>query len=212
MPMRVEMKKAVLVVAAILALVSLAPAQDQDTRFDVGATYAGVFSKTSAAQLGNTTLKPTTSGAVLLSFRYHFHRLHGIEVNVGHTRNSQVFTIPPDTFRLNTGITEISAAYVFSPFHGKRLDPFLFGGGGVLRFSVGDQYIDGFKTVLGAKDQKPLAILYGGGADYRLWKALALRVQYRGLVYKVPDFKQTRFFTGVMGNLAEPSAGIVFKF
>jgi len=204
-------RKAALVSAAVLVVVPFAPAQD-NPRFDVALGYAGVFSKTSTNPIGNTTLKPTTSGDIFVTFRYHFNHLHGIDVNFGHTSNSQVFTVPPDTYRVNTGITEFSAAYVFSPFHAKRIDPFLFGGGGLLRFAVGNQYIDNFRTSFGASSQTALAVLYGGGADYRLWRSLALRVQYRGLIYKTPDFNLQNLFTGVRGHLAEPTAGIVFKF
>ncbi len=121
-------------------------------------------------------------------------------------------TIPPDTFRVKTGITEFSGAYVLSPFHVKRIDPFLLAGGGMLRFGVGSQYIDGFLSGFGAKNQTALAGLYGGGVDYRLWRSLALRLQYRGLLYRAPDFSQSRLFTGAYGHMAEPAAGLVFKF
>jgi outer membrane immunogenic protein len=213
MPMlALRMKRAGLAIAAILVLVSLAPAQDDEGHFDVGLGYTGVFSKTSSASLGNTTLKPTSSGGVLASFRYRFNHTHGIAVNFGHTNNSQIFTVPPDTLRVGTGITEFSGAYVFSPFHDKRIDPFFLAGAGMLRFNPGNQYIDGFQSSFGAQQQTSLTFLYGGGADYRLWKALALRVQYRGLVYKVPDFKVPALFLGAYGHMAEPSVGIVFKF
>jgi outer membrane immunogenic protein len=198
-------------IATILVLASFAPAQD-DGRFDASIGYIGVFSKTSSAPLGNTTLKPTTSGGILASFRYHFNHTHGIEVNFGHTSNTQVFTVPPDTFRVTTGITEYSGAYVLRPFHSRKIDPFLFAGGGTLRFNPSNQYIDGFLSSFGASSQRALAVLYGGGVDYRVWRALAVRVQYRGLIYKTPDFRVPALFTGVYGHMAEPSAGIVIKF
>ena len=207
-----QMKKAGLAVIAILALASFAVATDDDGHFDVGLSYTGVFSKTSTASLGGTTLKPTTSGGVVGTFHYRFNHLHGVAVNLGHTNNSQVFSISPDTFRVNTAITEFTGAYVLSPFSGKRLNPFVFAGGGILRFGVGSQYIDGFLSSFGAANQKAITVLYGGGADYRLWGPLALRVQFRGLIYKAPDFHQARLFTGVNGHMAEPAAGIVFKF
>jgi opacity protein-like surface antigen len=205
------MRGAGLAAALLLALVSFATAQD-DGRFSLGLSYTGVFSKTSASSIDSTTLKPTTSGGVLGTFRFHFNHRNGIEVNIGHTNNSQVFTIPPDTFRVSTGITEFTGAYVLNPFHGKRLDPFVFGGGGALRFNAGSQYIDGFLSGFGAKNQTALAGLYGGGVDYRLWRSLALRVQYRGLFYRAPDFSQSRLFTGAYGHMAEPTAGLVVKF
>jgi opacity protein-like surface antigen len=217
------MKTAGLAVAIILALASLALAQAENKnkrkgtdidnpRLDVGIAYGGVFSKTSTASQTSVTLKSTTSGAVLASFRYHFNHTHGIEVNFSHTSNSQVFSVPPDTFRVNTGITEFSAAYVFSPLHAHRIDPFLLAGGGSLKFNPGNQYIDGTLSPFGASSQRALAVLYGGGVDYRLWKLLALRVQYRGLIYKTPDFAVPGLRTGVYGNMAEPTAGLVIKF
>lgn len=205
------LKTAGLSIATVLVLVSFGRAQDEG-RFDVSVAYAGVFSKTSTASNGSISLKPTTSGGELATFRYHFNRVHGIEVNFSHSGNSQVFSIPPDSFRVKTGITEFSGAYVFSPFRTERIEPFVFAGGGTLRFNPGNQYIDEFLTSFGATSQRELAILYGGGTDYRLWKALALRVQYRGLIYKAPDFNQSRLFTGVMGHMAEPTAGLVLKF
>jgi hypothetical protein len=42
---------------------------------------------------------------------------------------------------------------------------------------------------------------------------MALRLQYRGLVYRSPDFGVPgRFFTGTRGHMAEPSIGIAVKF
>jgi outer membrane immunogenic protein len=212
MPMRVlEMRKVVLSAAVVLAAVAFAPAQD-DGHFSLGVGYTGVFSKTSASSTNSTSLKPTTSGGVLGTFRYQFNHRNGIEVNIGHTNNSQVFTIPPDTFRVGTGITEFSADYVLSPFHGKRLNPFFLAGGGMLRFSAGSQYIDDSLSAFGAKNQTAPAGLYGGGVEYHLWRLLTLRVQYRGLIYRAPDFSQTRLFTGAYGHMAEPTAGLVIKF
>ena len=226
MPMSgLSTKKVGAAVAMILALASFAPAQNRDNRnkekvdkvrikdrFDVGLAYSGVFSKTSTASQSSVTLKPTTSGAALGTVRYHFNPTHAVEVNFGHTHNSQVFTAPPDTFRVNNGITEFSAAYVLSPFHSRRIDPFFLAGGGSLKFNPGNQYIDGVLSPFAAKSQTSLAALYGGGLDYWLWKHLALRVQYRGLIYKTPDFSVPGLHLGVYGHMAEPTAGLVIKF
>lgn len=205
------LKTAGLVVGTVLVFGCFALAQDEG-HFDVSLGYGGVFSKTSTASLGSVTLKPTTSGAILATFRYRFNPMHGIEVNLGHTSNSQVYSVPPDTFRVKAGITEFSIAYVLSPLHTKRIEPVVFGGVGSLRFSPGNQYIDGFLSPFGASNQTALTFLYGGGADYRLWRVFALRLQYRGLIYKAPDFRVSSLFTGGKGHLAEPSAGIVLRF
>ena len=205
------LKKSVWALAVVLVLTSIGAAQEQG-RFDVSIGGASVFSKTSTSSNGTVTLKPTNSGAILATFRYRFNRMHGIEGNIGHTTNSQVFFIPPDNYRIHAGVTEYTGAYVFSPFQTGRIEPFLFGGAGALHFNPDKTYIDGFQSAFGAAKQTSLAFLYGGGVDYRLWRFLALRLQYRGLIYKAPNFSVPILFTGAKGHMAEPATGIVVKF
>ena len=205
------LRKARLAVVIIFALVSFTQAQDVG-HFDVSLGFGGVFSKSSSAADRGVTLKPTNSAAILATFRFRFNRMHSLEANFAHTMNSQVFLLAPNNFRVPAGITEFSGAYVFSPFQTARVEPFLFGGAGALRFNPGNTSIDGFQAAFGAAQQTSLAFLYGAGADYRLWRVLALRLQYRGLIYKAPDFNLQNLFTGARGHMAEPSGGIVFKF
>ena len=196
----------------VIALTCAASAQEQN-RFDFSVNGAGIFSKTASSSSGNITDKPTKSVAFIGTFRFHFSPKNAVEVNVGHTRNSQIFSIPPDSFRVISAITEYTGAYVFSPFSGRKLQPFLFAGGGGLRFSPGNTYIDTFAASFGAASQTSLAFLYGGGVDYPVWRKLAVRLQYRGLLYKEPDFRvPSLLFTGAKGHMAEPSVGIVLKF
>jgi outer membrane immunogenic protein len=198
-------------VAIVLATAWVAAAQDVE-RFNAGVSWSGVFSKSSTSSNGVVVLKPSTSGAVLGTFRFRFNRLHAVELNIGRTSNSQKYSVGPDTFRVNTDITEYSGAYVFSPFRTEKLEPFVLGGAGALRFYSGSTYIDGFSAFFGAYQQTSLAVLYGAGADYRLWKVLSLRLQYRGLVYKAPNFQVQTLITGAKGHMAEPSVGIMFRF
>ena len=201
------------IVAVAVVLAIAAAAANAQKGIDLAISGAGVFSKTTASTSGSITNSPTTSVAFIGSARYHFAKHHAVELNLGHTRNSQIFSVPPDTYRVITGIGELSAAYVFTPLQGTRFQPFLLAGGGALRFSVGNTYIDTIQQNLGANSATTLAFLYGGGTDYHLWKFLSLRLQYRGLVYRSPDFGVPgRFFTGTRGHLAEPSVGLVVKF
>lgn len=192
----------------ILAVSSLASAQ----RFDASVGFIGVYSKTSNASLGTVTLTPTTSGGVLASFRYHLKHLGALEANYSHTSNSQVYSVPANTYRVMNGITEFTGDLVVSPFHFKKIEPFFFAGGGSLKLRPGNQYIDGNLSSVGAQSERTVAFLYGGGLDYPLKKSIALRMQYRGLLYKAPDFNVATLYTGANGHMAEPSIGIVFKF
>jgi opacity protein-like surface antigen len=205
------LKRAFLTGAAILLLGAIAAAQDGG-RFDVSAAWGGVFGKGERNTIGNVTVSPTNSSLLLGSFRFHFNHMHAIEGNYGRTIDSQLFIIAPDQYRVQTTIVEYSGAYVFSPFHFRKLQPFLFAGGGALRFSPGTTYIDGYESSFGAVRQTSIAFLYGGGADYPVWRGFGLRLQYRGLIYKEPTFRVPQFFTGVNGHAPEASIGVRFRF
>jgi hypothetical protein len=205
------MRTAGVALPIIFAFVSIAAAQEEG-HFDFSVSGGAAFSKTSTANSGTVSLKPTNSLVIVGGVRYRFNHLHAIELNIGHTSNSQVFTVPPNSLRVKTDITEYGGAYVLTPFRRGKLDPFLFAGLGGLRFSPGKQYIDGVQSIFGATGETALTYVYGGGTDYIIWRGLGLRVQYRGLLYKAPDFGRSILFTGARGHMAEPMAGIVVKF
>jgi len=201
------------IVAVAVILTIAATAADAQKGIDLAISGAGVFSKTTSSASGGVTNTPTKSVAVLGSVRYHFAKHHAVELNLGHTSNSQIFSVPPDSYRVATGIGEYSLAYVFTPVQSQRFQPFLLAGGGALKFGVGNTYIDNIQQFLGANSRTSLAFLYGAGTDYHLLKFMALRLQYRGLIYRSPDYGVPgRFYTGARGHLAEPAVGIVVKF
>ncbi len=206
------MLKKVLSAGAVAFLcASFAGAQDVG-HFDVSFGWGAAISKSSSNGFNGVTVSPTNAGMYLGSFRFRFNRMNGIEVNGARTDNSQIFTLGSTEYRAQTSITEFSGAYVLSPFHFEKLDPFLLAGGGALRFTPGNQYINGNLSPFAATQQTSMAFLYGGGVDYRVWKRLGLRLQYRGLIYKEPTFHVTQFFTGNKGHMADPTVGIVFNF
>ena len=206
----------------ILLLTSVGLAQDN--RFDVSLGGAAVLSKQS---VGNgTVLTPTNSVAVLITARYRFSPRNSVEINYSHTADSQVYFASPLTYRIHNTIGEYSGAYVFSFLQSEKVEPFLFAGAAALIFypNYNASSINDVQTYLPSSQQTKPAFLYGGGFDYRIFsilpvirkstlsKHLALRLEYRGLVYKAPDFNVQNLFTGARGHLAEPSAGIVVKF
>jgi hypothetical protein len=196
----------------------------QDNRIDVSLGGAAVLSKQSTGN--GTVLTPTNSAAVLITGRYRFSTRSSVELNYAHTPNSQIYFASPLTYRIENTIAEYSGAYVFSFFQTDKVEPFVFAGAAALVFypSYSSNTINDVQTYLPASQQTKPAFLYGGGLDYRLFSSLpvvrrsslsnhlALRLQYRGLVYKAPDFKVQNLFTGARGHMAEPSVGIVIKF
>jgi hypothetical protein len=208
--------------AAFFLLASVVWAQDNT--YEISLSGSAVFSKQSTGN--GTVLTPTNSGAVLVTGRYRFTEHSSVEINYSHTSNSQIYFSPPLTYRIQGTIAEYSGAYVFSFHQTPRTEPFVFAGAGALVFYPGYNFntVNGVQTFLPASQQTQPAFLYGGGLDYRIFSSLplirrssltnhlALRLQFRGLVYKAPAFNVQNLFTGARGHMAEPSVGIVFKF
>lgn len=64
----------------------------------------------------------------------------------------------------------------------------------------------------GAERQATGVFAYGAGADFPVVRHVWLRAEYRGLVYSTPDFGLRNISTNAITHIAEPSAGIVFRF
>ncbi len=216
------LRRSGIAMAAFFLLASVAWAQDNTYEISLGGS--AVFSKQSSGN--GTVLTPTNSGAILVTGRYRFSVHSSIALNYSHTSNSQIYSSPPLTIRIQGTIAEYSGAYVFSFHQTPKVEPFVFAGAGALVFYPGysSNTINGVQTYLPASQQTQPAFLYGGGLDWRVFpsvplirrasltKYLALRLQYRGLVYKAPAFNVQNLFTGARGHMAEPSVGIVVKF
>ncbi len=204
-------------------MVSLA-AFGQDNRLDVTLGINGAFNHSVTGN--NTTLTPTNSGGFLFTPRYRFSGHSSVEFTYTRTSNSQIYVSGPLTYRIHSNVSEYSGAYVFSFMQSERVEPFVLAGAAAINFNptfTGDT-INGVPASIPASRQIKPAFLYGAGFDYKLFSLLplvrrspltahlGLRLQYRGLLYKAPDFRVQNLFTGGRGHMAEPSAGIVFKF
>ncbi len=202
------LKRAGMAVAALLLFTAAGLAQE-DGHFDVSVSGAGVFPSQSTGH--GIVLNPTNSAGPLLAFRFRFNAKHSIAANYGHTDDSQIYTLAANIYRIQAKVTEFSAAYVFNPIQIGKFEPFVMAGVGTLHFTPGNTYINTYQVPVAVSTQSELMALYGGGVDYHVLSHIAVRLQYRGLVYKAPDFKG-QFFTGAYAQMAEPSVGVVFRF
>jgi len=85
----------------------------------------------------------------------------------------------------------------------KIVSPFVLAGGGAMFFDPREGSM---------KEQTRGAFVYGGGFDVPLAKHFLVRAQYRGFVYKTPDFEMTSLKVDKYTHSAVPSAGLVFTF
>lgn len=202
-------KRAVVMVGAAVFLVTGA-ALAQDGRFDVSAGGAAVFSRQTSGN--GVVLAPTQNAAFIGSLALHMSPAAALQVNFGHSDNSQKYVSGGLDFRVKTTITEFSGAFVFSPIRSDRYKVFVFGGGGALVFNPNSTLINETPQSIGATRQTRPTVLYGVGLDYSLISRVALRLQYRGLFYSPPDFRVANLLTGGRGHMAEPAVGLVFSF
>ena len=167
-----------------------------------------IFGQFSGTSNGNGIQdKPTDSLGVLATVRQSFHPWLGYEVNYGYTRFSERYSTVP--FGVQNNLHEVSGAYLLQaptlPFLG--LQPFGAVGAGALVFLP--------TTVGGQKysQQYRVPLLYEVGVNYPILTShLGLRFQYRGLLYKTPDFKSALITTNARRQTAEPSVGAYLRF
>jgi outer membrane immunogenic protein len=181
----------------------------QEERSEVAIQGTGFYTKQSA---GNGIAQhPTDTGGFLFSYRYHFNRWLAAEGSYGFDRNTQQYSFPIGTFGIQSDVHQATGGLVINLPHSTRwrINPYVLAEGGALVFNPTGR-TNGF--VSGVETQAKGVFVYGGGADFTLSRHFLLRTEYRGLVYKAPDFGLTAFNADVITHTAQPSAGIVFRF
>lgn len=201
------MRRKLIALSALALAFTLAGAAAEEPRSEVSLEGTGFFTKDSN---GNGISQDTTkTGGFLVGYRFHINRWHAVEANYGYSRNTQRYQTGLGLFAEQTNVHEATASYVLTIPTKKKFKPFLLAGGGALVF---DPTNNAGGTVPGAVRQARAAAVYGGGVDYILTRRIALRAQYRGLIYKSPDFELSSLHTDKITHTAQPSAGIVFRF
>jgi opacity protein-like surface antigen len=225
------LKRAGIAIAITFFLVMLltAAALGQDGRFDASINGGAGFTTTAT---GNSVVQGATVGMEIFgTIRYKFRPKHSLLFNYGRTRDSQTYQTSGNDFHVLTSISEVTGAYMYSPFTEGKWRPFVLAGGGALIFSPGDTWVffpdlpnnvpNRVQASLNTESQTQLAFLYGLGIDYQVprYSKFSVRLQYRGFLYKSPDFKvdqnsgsQVNFFTGGRQHMADPAIGIVYRF
>jgi opacity protein-like surface antigen len=110
--------------------------------------------------------------------------------------------------RVHARYQEISGAYVYSRNYG-RYNPFVEAGIGGFIFSP---LQDGGTTTYSVAQNTNIGAMYGAGLAYQISPSFDIRVEYRGLLMKVPSFSNNDFRTGVYTNWSNPAIGIAYHF
>ncbi len=195
-----------------VVVLALAVAGAQESRSEIGLQVNGFFTTSTSSTIGGASnYRATKAGGLLGTYRYHLNRFWSVEAAYGFDRNSQIYTVPGDLFRVQSNVHQGTAAFVLnlrSITHSK-LSPYFLMGGGVLRFQPTSSP---FNLLSGASGQTRGAFVYGAGLSYAVRKRILLRAEYRGLIYATPDFGFGALSTQTVTHTAEPSIGLSFRF
>ena len=181
------------------------------SRSEVFAEGSGVFTSSSYIQTPGVNQQATNSGGFAVGYRYHLSPWHNIEGRYGYTRNEQRYIYSSTVRNIQTNMHEMTFTYVLTVPKFGRLVPFAAGGGGALFFKPTN---NAGGSVSGAQSQTKGSFVWGGGLDYGITPNLSLRAEYRGLDYKIPNFKlgSIGLHTNKWALTSEPLVGLVFRF
>lgn len=206
------MKKIVFVL--FLLVISSAAGRAQESRQDISLSGFGLIEPFKASST-NVQVHSNYALGGLLSYRFMLTPNSALEANYGITyQNTLKFITNPNTVPILTRTQEISAAYVRS-FTFKKFNPFVEAGPAAVIFlpirNMGTGTLD-------AKQQTQIGGLYGAGFAYEVSPSFDVRVEYRGLVTKVPNFgmgsggSTINLSTNRWWNMFEPTVGVAYHF
>lgn len=165
-----------------------------------------LVTKSTKDQTPSNDVKKT--GGLLVGYSYQFHKYLGVEANYGYTLNRQNYTALTGRHSLETDFHEMTGALVAHiPVNARHVRPYALAGGGALVFNPTQQV-----GVIAAQSQTRGAFVYGGGANIDITNNFGVRAEYRGLLYKVPDFTVSTLDPDKFTHLAQPSVGFFFRF
>jgi opacity protein-like surface antigen len=174
----------------------------QDVRHELTVQGSGFFTKQTTGN--GLTNEPTSSGGLMAGYRYNLKKWIAVEGDYDYFRNDQEFRAGGGTNVIPMNVYAATGAAVVKLPVFKTLSPFVLAGGGALFFDPRGGSV--------SKEQTRGAFVYGGGVDMPLQKHIALRAEYRGFVYKIPDFDMASLNVDKYTHSAVPSAGLVFTF
>jgi opacity protein-like surface antigen len=174
----------------------------QEIRHELTVQASGFFTKQTTES--GLTNNPTNSAGVFAGYRFNLKRWLAVEGDYDYFRNDQKFLAVSGAAVTPVNVHAVTGAAVVKLPAFRNVSPFVLGGGGAMFFDPRGGSV--------TKEQTRGAFVYGGGMDMPMFKHVALRAQYRGFIYKIPDFETASLKIDKYTHSAVPSAGLVFLF
>ncbi|MGP0020170.1 MAG: outer membrane protein [Candidatus Sulfotelmatobacter sp.] len=196
-----------LISPAIILIFLAMSSSAQEVRNEVTVQGSGFFQKQTTSD--GITNEPTNSGGVMAGYRFNLNHWFAVEGDYDYFRNHESFLSSGGSTLMWTNVHAATGATIFKlpSFEMpavKVVSPFLLAGGGAMFFDP--------RRSAANNEQTRGAFVYGGGCDVPISKNVALRAEYRGFVYKIPDFEMTSLKVDKYTHSAVPSVGLVFTF
>jgi hypothetical protein len=183
-----------------------AKAQSYLRNSDIAVSAFGQF--TSTADGNDVKVTPTISVGGQAAFRHVYHWWLGYEGSYGYTRFTDKYSSYPFPVQHNTH--DFGGSYLLTaPKHIPLLGIKPFGFAGISAL-LNSPSLNGGQR---ASAQARAAINFGVGADFPLMTShFGMRVQYRGLYYKTPDYGDPVFQSNTWRITNEPMIGVFLHF
>ncbi|HVA65090.1 MAG TPA: outer membrane beta-barrel protein [Terriglobales bacterium] len=200
------MHRSVVLGILVFFVVGLAQGARAQTSSEISVQASGLFTKkTTGAAIVHSV---SDSTGLLVGYRFHINSWEAIEAEYGYTRSRQVYlataTNTGPGLRANMQQVIFNEVITTPKLFGV-LEPFVLAGGGVVIFNP--RGTPGFAATRQTKG----AFNYGAGVNFHIFH-LGARVEYQGLILKVPDFNNTAFNPDRWTHVAQPSLGLIFTF
>jgi opacity protein-like surface antigen len=196
------------IAAAILAVIAACAhsAQAQNILHNSEISLSGLAQFSSDTSGNGITDDPTRSGGAQIAFRHSYHWWLGYEGSYGYTRFAERYTGAP--FPIQHNMHDFAGSYlVTTPVGVLGFRPFALAGVSGLVFSPS---LNGGQNV--SYQGRP-AFNFGVGVNKALLTDhFGIRIQYRGLFYKTPDFGEAALTTNTSRITSEPMAGVYVRF
>jgi len=197
---------------ALLLTVGTVAGQAQESRQDISAS-GSVMLEPHVYSSTDVSVGAKRGLGGLLSYRFMLTPRGAVEANYGYTQNNIHYHANsyPNGIQINDRTQEVTAAYVYN-FNFHNFNPFVELGGGALLWG---QIRNLATTTIDAKGQTTIVGLYGGGVAYEISPSFDIRLEYRGIVSKVPDFglsSTPNLNTNKYYNIYDPVIGVAYHF
>jgi outer membrane immunogenic protein len=203
------MKK--IVIIAFLLAGCVAAGRAQESRQDISISGTGIIEPFIGSQT-DVQVNSTYGLGAVASYRFMLSPTSALQASYGIDYQNKITYHEPSFGAkgqpILTRTQDISASYVRS-FNFKKFNPFVEAGPAGLIFlpisNTGTSNVD-------AKRQTTIGGIYGAGVAYEISPSFDIRVEYRGLVTKVPTFGLAYYATNKWYNISVPTVGVAYHF